>query len=331
MQKYQMFREIEEQPEILSALWKRRESIKQLVQSFSKTSWIIFTAFGSSYNAALYGQVLFYRFLGIPSMVATPGFFLRSQKKPDLKNGLVVAISQSGKVREVIEASRILKRSGVRSLALTNDANSPLAHASDDRFVLGAGIERSVPATKTFTATLFSLQLIAAFWGAREMLKNLARTAELARQTIDQRGEMRRLARKLSGDSRGFIISPEALKPIACEGALKLNECANFMAEPFDWREFFHGPIALAERKTPAVFLADPGDPKASANFLGTLKKRGARAYSIPSLKNRKDASVAAIPYAIQLQMLALELARLKGRNPDHPRALHKVTQTPLR
>lgn len=333
LERTRMFREIYEQPEILEKIWNQRQSVASLAKKISGAASIVFTAFGSSYNAALYGQVLFYHYLGIPSLVATPGFFLRPERKLKIRHGLLVAISQSGKVREVIEAVSFLKKTGMRTLAVTNDRHSPLAHTCDEVLPLEAGPEKSVPATKTFTATIFHLQLLAGYWGARNLLRELGRTAEICTEVLRETEEIKELSKRLAKCSRGFILSPESLKPIACEGGLKLNECAYLMTESFDWREFFHGPIASAQRETTAIFLADPGDRKATSRVAGVLKTSDVRAYllQLPERLQVAGANLAAIPYSVLLQVLALYLALLKGENPDHPRLLHKITQTPLR
>jgi len=332
LEKVQMYREISEEPEILAKIWSNRESIHHLSRKLSKVSWILLTAFGSSYNAALYGQVLFYRFLGIPSFVATPGFFLNRPKKFKMKNGLLIAISQSGKIREVLEVVDSLGKS-VRTLAVTNDLKSPLAHLSDEVLALGAGPEKSIPATKTFIATLYNLQLLVAYWKARFLLEGLSKTEEMSRRALGEKQEMKNLAKKVVMKSRGFILASEVLKPIASEGSLKLNECAYFMAEAFEWREFFHGPIALAQKDTPAFLLCEPGKEKAWNHLTNVLTKRGVYTYplALPKFPFASKIQLAAIPFSILLQILALYLALLKGRNPDHPRSLEKITQTPVR
>lgn len=327
-----MYHEVFEQPGIFAKIWAGRESMAHLANKLSKASWVVFTAFGSSYNAALYGQLLFYRYLGIPSFAATPGFFISSRRKLKISNGLVIAISQSGEVQEVIEAVKHLKKTGLRTLAITNTQASPLARQCDEVLLLRAGPEKSVPATKTFTATLFTLQLLAAYWNAPGLLKKLGRTEELSRNVLKEEEKMFSLAEKLVMKSRGFVLSSEALKPVAAEGSLKLNECSYFMAEPFEWREFFHGPIALAEEETPALLLEEPGTEKTVADLSHLLRRRGVHSHIIrlPLAARVKTAELGVIPFSVSFQLLALGLGLLKGRNPDRPRSLHKVTQTPL-
>ncbi len=330
--KTQMFREILEQPENLERLWIGRNDFVRLAKKVSKSSMIYFTAFGSSYNAALYAQYLLYHFLGLPSVVATPTFFLNPRKKLREKAGLAIAISQSGKVHEVILAIQALRKAGLQTLAITNNANSDLAKNCHDVLPLQAGPEKSVPATKTFTATLFSLQLLVAHWGAKSMLRGLSQTPSLCQKILEGTHEMKLVASRLGTATRGFVLAPEALRPIALEGSLKLNECAYLMAEPFEWKEFFHGPVALAERETPALLLRQPDDLKSSFQVEKLLKKIGVRSLPIglERFKEIKDSNMAAIPFTLLFQLIAHHLALLRGRNPDHPRHLQKVTQTPI-
>jgi len=325
-----MFQEISEQPEILEKIWGSRHQLKSLAAKIPARSndLIVFTAFGSSYNAALYGQLLLYRYLGVLSLVKPPGFFLNGDKKMKAAPSFVIAISQSGEVNDVIEAVVSLKRKGARTLGITNNPNSSLAKRCHDVIDLSAGKEKSVPATKTFTSTLFHLQLLIALRTGKKLLSSLGRVPDLSRQALAELESMKRLSHDLETRSRGFVLASESLRPIAVEGSLKLNECAYFMAEPFGWKEFFHGPIAMAGVDTPAIILEDPMSKTPSQKLVKMLKKINVPAFPL-RLTHKKidDPELAAVPFTILLQLLALALAHAKGRNPDHPRYLHKITQ----
>lgn len=327
-----MHQEISEQPLILDRIWNARNELARLARRFARYRRVFFTAFGSSYNAALHGQFLLYRYLGIPSLVATPGFFADA---PELssRDALLMAISQSGEVQEVIQAVKFLKKRGAHTVAVTNEPGSLLAKTCHEVLPLRAGPERSIPATKTFTATLYNLQILTAYWGRKARLFPLARGAERCAAALEAENAVKMLARKLREISSGFILAPDPLKAVAVEGALKLKECAYMMADAFEWREFFHGPVALAGKETPVLLLPDPASPSSTVRVRSRLQKFGVKAFSLPSSGHslrEREADDAAIPLTVQVQLLALHLAVLSGRNPDHPRHLSKVTETKL-
>lgn len=327
-----MFQEIREQPEILENIWTHRSGIGSIIPSFSNISLVLFIAFGSSYNAALFGQLLFYHYLGIPALVATPGFFMMPKSRARLKNALVIAISQSGEVEDVIQGVEHLKRIGGRTLAVTNNPDSRLARLCQEVLPLYAGPEKSVPATKTFTATLFTLQLLGAFWGAKGLLKSLPKVPDYSEDMLRESHRMETLSKKIFSASRGFILSSESLKPVSSEGSLKFNECAQIMLEPFEWREFFHGPISLADKETPILLLRGTKRFGLFADLERTVKKTRAPVYPVklPVSFQSEDVGLSAIPYTIALQLLSFYAACRKGINPDRPRFLHKVTQAPV-
>lgn len=330
--KFHMLDEIREQPAILERAWNRRNEIAALAKEVSGARLVVLTAFGSSFHAALHGQALFMRLLGIPAITATPSFFLEHGKRLDLRNSLVIAISQSGKVEEVIAALRALKREGGKTIGITNDPDSRLAASCHFLLPLEAGKERSVPATKTFTATLYAIQILTACLAQKNkpLLRALAQVPETAGAVLGREREMEKLARALRDRSRCLLLAPEALRPVAQEGGLKLKECAYVMADHFEWREFFHGPVALMERETPAILLRHPGDPEMSAQVESRVKKAGRFVYpvSVGESLPARDESLLPVGYAILFQLLAFHLALEKKINPDTPRRLHKVVRT---
>jgi glucosamine--fructose-6-phosphate aminotransferase (isomerizing) len=332
MREIKMLQEIKEQPEALLRVWQNRLQIQLLSKKLSNKKFVFFTAFGSSYHAGLYGQFLFSHCLGIPSMAFTPSFFLEKNQKLSYQRKLVVAISQSGEVKEVVEAAALLKKKGAFILAMTNNTNSKLARISDELLPLLAGPEKSVPATKTFTTTLFTLQLLTALWGAKSLLASLAKIPDISLYILQEEKKMEALAKQLAKPVRALILAPEPLRAIAQEGALKLKECTYMMAEAFEWHEFFHGPIALMEKETPALFLRDIKDPKTSTHLVKRLKEASRFTYDIstPTILQIRNPILAPIGYAILLQMLALHTALEKKINPDRPRRLHKVLRTSI-
>ena len=158
-------KEILEQPDVLSNLLKiEGKRIARIAAAVKKTGirTIFLVARGSSDNAGLYGKYLFGSRNRRVVALATPSLFTLYKQPPDLDGCLVLAISQSGESHDILKVVEEGKRQGALTLVVTNRARSPLARAADHVVDLHAGRERSVAATKTYTAELMALSMFSA-------------------------------------------------------------------------------------------------------------------------------------------------------------------------
>jgi glucosamine--fructose-6-phosphate aminotransferase (isomerizing) len=244
-------------------------------------------------------------------------------------------------VAAVLDAA---KAAGARTIAITNAERSRVARSADAVFALHAGPERSIAATKTHTATCVALAMLAS--GCAEARGRaplpLGGLADAVEEAVGLDGEARRLARAI-GRARSLVLLGRGLVyPTALEAALKVKELARIWAEPYSSADLAHGPIALLGPDTPAVIFSARGTVESDARDLARrLKARKVRILAITNderlaaevdgavlLRSRPHEAVAAIAFVVVAQLLAAELARRRGLDPDRPAGLTKVTRT---
>jgi glucosamine--fructose-6-phosphate aminotransferase (isomerizing) len=294
----------------------------------------LIAARGSSDHAAVYAKYLFGAKLGVPVALAAPSLVTLYGRAPELAGWAALAISQSGVSPDVVAVIEAAGRQGCPTLAVTDRSDSPLARAAEHVVELHLGGERSVAATGSFTTTLAALaQLAAGYAGAPDA--ELARAPELAAQALALEPAARALGESLASAPACAVIGRGFGFPVALEWALKLKELAGVFAEPFSAADYRHGPIALAASGAPVFALELPGPAQADVQRLtADLRSRGARvariapdtdaALCLPSAAEH----IAVIPAAIAGQLVASSLARARGRDPDRPAGLSKVTRT---
>jgi glucosamine--fructose-6-phosphate aminotransferase (isomerizing) len=338
--------EILEQPEVLEQLLDEErgpiERVAHLIREYDPR-FVVIVARGSSDNAARYGQYLFGAANGLAVALATPSLFTLYERPPRLQDALVLAISQSGQSPDIVAVVEEGQRQGALTVALTNDDRSPLARAAGHTIRLHAGRERSVAATKTYTASLGALAMLSAVLdpgdGRMERLHALPeRMADVLRSTPDvlRATERYRYMEACVVISRGFNYAT------SFEIALKLKELTYVLAEPYSSADFQHGPVALVEQGFPVLAVVPEGE--VAGEMVELLQQLREREAELVVISAREDALALAqtplpIPGGVEEalsppvtvipgQLFALGLTRAKGFNPDHPRGLRKVTRT---
>jgi len=337
--------EIREQPEVLARLVDAEgPSVARLAGELRRhpPRAVVLAARGSSDNAALYGHYLFETLLRIPAGLASPSVVTLYGARPRLRGTLVLGLSQSGRSPDIVEYVEAARASGAHTVAITNDPASPLARRAGTTLLLRAGPERSVAATKTYTAqlTLLSL-LVGAMAGDRRLLDGHRRLPELVAAALAREPAIRETAAAYRRMARCIVTSRGYNFATAREAALKLKETAYIAAEALSSADLLHGPIAVVEPHFPVIVIAPPGRARAHlAEVIRRLTARGAEAIVLsPGRAGRRGHTVAlAAPrgiderltphvYIVPLQLLACHLALLRGFDPDHPRGLRKVTR----
>jgi glucosamine--fructose-6-phosphate aminotransferase (isomerizing) len=339
-------REILEQPEVLARLIEHeRANVARIVGKFRRCeiAYITMAARGSSDNAALYGKYLFAAMLRLPVALAAPSLFTIYQQPPDLRHSLVIAISQSGESPDIVAVIEEARRQGVPTLAITNGAESALATAADDAILLHAGEEKSIAATKTFTASLAALALLAALWQDSDAhLDELARTPDQVAAALEVESDARALAGQLANLTACAVFGRGFNYATAFELALKLKELTYVSAEPYSSADFLHGPVALVDENFRAVEIAPSGAVYENLVELAVrIKHEGARLIAISDreeflrlagtglkLPGELPEWLSPLVAIIPGQLLALHLTLAKGYAADHPRSLSKVTRT---
>ncbi len=335
--------EIAEQPAALratiGALLPRTGEVARVAAG---TREVLFVARGTSDNAAVYGSYLIQTAAGRLATLAAPSVATAYHSRLDLSGVLTVALSQSGKTEEIVASLDWARDCGARTLAITNNAESPLAATADLALVTMAGAERAVPATKTFTTQLAALAVIAIGLGAPLDPGELRAVPDEIEAMVSRPLELDPIVTELAG-VKGAIVSGRGLAyAAALELALKLKEACYLHAMGLSYADLLHGPIAVVDDRTPAIVLAANSGP----TLTGTIElarrvtRAGARTYCIgggPDLAAACTNSlagpdlpewVAPLGLIVPGQLLTEALARRLGVNPDSPRGLSKVTQT---
>ena len=338
-----MLEEIREQPEVLGRIldegWAEVLPAARALRG-RNIRFAMLAARGTSDNAALYAKYLFEVVLGIPTALASPSAFTLYESKMSLEDVLVIGISQSGESKDVLETVRRSGELGASTVSVTNDQTSSLAEVADHHFFLRAGKEESVAATKTYSADLLVLYLLAeALKGAEAPGEDALKLPDQARELLGSgwKGvERYRYADHLVVTSRGYNLST------AQEAALKLMETSYVVAEAFSAADLRHGPIAMIGQDFPVIAIVPPGKARSGmVSLVENLAERGAEVAVIgddDALTDRAPTSflvpcscpeeLSPVLYAIPPQILAQDLSLMKRLDPDSPRGLSKVTET---
>ena len=305
-------------------------------------SFVITCARGSSAHAATFAKHLIERYPGIPVAEAAPNIASVYRRELRLKNQLLLAISQSGASDDLVETAAMAKTAGALTVALVNDACSPLAAACEIVLPMAAGAEHSIAATKSFICSLAALLRIVAQWTTNAALGNACdRLPErlAAAAALDWSAALRPLV----GVSSVVTIGRGPTLAIAREAALKLKETCGLPAEAFSSAEFRHGPIALVSAAYPVMVFAPTDESGAGLRELvADLGRKGAcvllalpqstraemsKTVLLPALP-AEQAEADAIPLIQSFYPLLVGLAERRGTDIDAPPHLQKVTRT---
>jgi glucosamine--fructose-6-phosphate aminotransferase (isomerizing) len=331
--------EIAEQPEVLErVLAEEGGAIAAAAREISRRRprYAVIAARGSSDNAARYAQHLLGRLLRMPVALATPSLHTLYHEPPRYVDGLVIGISQSGESPDIVAVVDEARRQGSVTVAVTNDPGSPLASAATHVLALHAGDERSVAATKTYTASLAVLAaLVSTIAGDRARRSELQAMPEaVARQlTLDVDHAVGVVAEW----ERVAVIGRGADYGTAFEAALKLKELTRIVAEAASPADFLHGPIAMVGEGFPVLGIAPPGPTAAGVReLLDAVRERGGETAVIGKAREGElRLRLIAVPdwlgplvAVVPAQLLAVGVAERLGVDVDQPFGLHKITRT---
>jgi len=333
-----MTKEIHEQPAVLRHLaGGSRDHARRLAAMLREARDVFVIGCGTAGHAALAAQYFLARIAGRRVTFATASEFSYLQDFV-AEGSLVLAFSQSGETIDVIDAARRARQRGARIAALVNVEGSTLWRLADVAIPLGAGPERCVLSTKSFTAKLAILLLTAyELRGDIETGRALihAAAAEIERLLADDRRDLiRQIAETIYRRDHMFVIGRGPSYPLALETALKVKEVSYVHAEGFAGGELKHGVIALIEPGTPCVILA-PRDETYEDIMAGAMevKARGAMLIGVsPEPHEAFDHHIpiadlgpaTALVSSVPAQVLGYYLALLRGHDPDKPRNLAK-------
>ncbi len=349
-----MLEEIRQQPAALDRTLRgelrKFERLKAVFEE-DRPRLIVLAARGTSDNAAQFGRYLLEITTGIPVSLAAPSIFTLYKTPIDLRDTLVVAISQSGESTDTNVVLEIARAAGARTVGITNEAESAMAGLAEHVFLVRAGREKSVAATKTYTGQMMALYLLAWALGGAISIEELRHIPEWTSVALKSEQRIAELAVRYRFMTHAVVVGRGLNYSNAFELALKLMETCYVVAERFSSADLLHGPIAMVEHGFPSFLFAPAGATwpglksmleKLRALEAETLLITDAsnaearamehRAIVLPMKLGRKrvvpEELYTPIPYIIPAQMFAACLAAEKGLNPDKPRTLTKVTQT---
>jgi glucosamine--fructose-6-phosphate aminotransferase (isomerizing) len=311
---------------------------------------IAIAACGTAYHAGLVGRYAIEEWARVPVEVDIASEY--RYRNPVIGPGdLMVGISQSGETADTLAAMRTARERGAHVLAVTNIMGSQATRDADGVLYTRAGLEIGVAASKTFLAQLVAMYLLALrlaeLRGTLPPDELAAKVAELRRlpHAITELLEscapaVRRVAETHHANTFFLYLGRHVGLPVALEGALKLKEIAYIATDAYAAGEMKHGPIALLDERTPVVVVAtdSPVLEKVISN-IEEVRARGAHAIAVVSEGDelvakvadevihipRTDWMLAPLLAVIPLQLLAYNIARLRGLNIDQPRNLAKT------
>jgi glucosamine--fructose-6-phosphate aminotransferase (isomerizing) len=353
-----MLKEIYEQPEAVAETIGDRLRRGRLVleglgmddAQLRELRRIVILSAGTSYHAAVAGRYAIEEWARIPVEHDIASEWIYRNPVLD-EDTLVVGISQSGETRDTIEAMKLARSMGANTVAITNMMGSQITREVDSVLYTRAGLEVSVAASKTFTAQLSLLFLVALKLaqvrgtqpaGEHEYIVNaLYDMPNRIQAFLDGDHPIEEIARRFYDRPFFLYLGRNIGLPVALEGALKLKEISYIPTEAYSAGEMKHGPIALLDEDTPVVVVATRMErvyDKLVSN-IQEVRARGAHVIAIASDGNediqhhaddviyvpKAPAYLSAILAVIPLQLLAYRIARLRGLNVDQPRNLAKT------
>jgi glutamine---fructose-6-phosphate transaminase (isomerizing) len=340
-----MLEEIAEQPAALEkTIVAERAKVARLAQSVNQRDidLIVLVARGSSDNAALFGRYLLEICTGIPVSLSAPSVHTLYQAKLNLKQALVIGVSQSGEGEDINRVVQNARDCGAFTIGITNEPSSSMVNLVDETLLMHGGKERSVAATKTFTGQMLLFYMLASALARDGGVIDYRSIPELASRALEQKPAVLELVQRYVFMENCVVVGRGLAYANAYEFALKLMETCYVVAERFSSADFLHGPVAMIERHFPVILFAPPGVMlPGTKDLIDRLRElsadtlvitgdidaaaKGTRSIIMP---REIDEFLAPIPYIIPAQLFAALLAEAKGLDPDKPRSLSKVTRT---
>jgi glutamine---fructose-6-phosphate transaminase (isomerizing) len=352
-----MLKEIHEQPAAVAETIGDRVRHGRLVleglgmtdEEVKKLRRIVMVACGTAYHACVVGRYVIEEWARVPVEFDIASEWI--YRNPVInQNDLVIGITQSGETRDTIEALKLARECGARTVAITNMMGSQVTREVDSVLYTRAGLEMGVAASKTFTAQVALIYLVALKLAQiREtlapgeiefILDFVYKLPRKIQQFLDGDHPIDEIARQYHDAAFFLYLGRHIGLPVALEGALKLKEISYIPTEAYSAGEMKHGPIALLDEQTPVVVVAtDIHVYDKIVSNIQEVRARGAHVIAIatdgnediqhhaddviyvPKSPNFLQVVLAIVP----LQLLAYRIARLRGLNVDQPRNLAKT------
>ncbi len=343
---HMLWQEIHEQPQaIQDTLVEGATDIVQLATRLQEENirHVLLVARGTSDNAASYARYLFGTVNSVLVTSLAASLFTVYRANLDLRNTLVLGISQSGAATDVIDVLKIARAKGALTAALTNTAESPISRVAEMSLLTRASKKRSVVATKTYTSALAMLHQLSAHWaGDTEMADSIKTVPGLMHQVLEQEPQIQEHSERYRFLATCIVLARGLNFCTAQEISLKLAECALVVPAAFSAADFMHSAIATVQQDVPCILIAPTGEALGSMLELAmeleqrdaeiliisndlSLLEIGAVAFELPTEMPEPLSPMVAVVIG---QLLAYHVALYKGLDPDHPPGRQKVTRT---
>ncbi len=338
-----MLQEIAEQPEVLErTITAEREKMVRLGDFLRQKDidLIILVARGSSDNAALFGRYLLEVTTGIPVSLSAPSVFTLYNAKLRLNRAVVIGVSQSGEGVDINHVLEKAKSFGAFTIAITNEDSSSMAQIADETLLIHAGREKSVAATKTYTGQMLHFYMLANAIGDKRL--DYHKIPAFTQNALELEEKVKETVQRYIFMENCVVVGRGMNYGNSYELALKLMETCYVVAERFSSADFFHGPLAIVERRFPVILFAPIGVTRqSSVDLLNRLHELNADSLAITNddevgglatrsirLSSEIDEFLSPIPFIVPAQLFAAHLSEAKGLDPDEPRSLAKITKT---
>jgi glucosamine--fructose-6-phosphate aminotransferase (isomerizing) len=338
--------EIFEQPSVLTGLlgsqWDRVTGIAEAIRR-RDPRYVFLAARGTSDHAGLYAKYLLGSENRLPLALAATSLFSVYGKVPDLREALVVGISQSGQSPDILSVMDEGRRQGCPTLAIVNDSASPMARSAEHVIDISAGIEEAVAATKSYTAQLMAVAMLSvALGGDASRCADLAAVPGRVMEVLRLDGIIRLAVERYRFMTQCVVLGRGFNFATAFEWSLKLKELAYVVAAPYSSADFQHGPIAIVNTGFPVLAIA-PKD--AVLPDLLKVLRRLREECGADLVVISDDAEALALAHTpiripegpawtspmvaiVAAQLFCYHLTHAKGIDPEAPRGLLKVTRT---
>ena len=352
-----MWKEISETPKLFEKIKKANTPvIQKLVKEIKgqNATNFIAAARGTSDHALIYFKYVLESNSPYTVGLAAPSVVTLYGGKPDYAHNVIIGCSQSGKAADVLEVLKLGNAQGAITIAVTNDENSPMAKEAKFHLFCAAEEEKSVAATKTFSAELYTLLWLAAELSeSKTLLGSVDSLTDKITTVFPKIDELTTVfADKFNWMKSGFVLSRGITYAIALEATLKLQETCYIQMKGYAGSDFYHGPMAMVNDKTPVfIYCAKNTTSKTIADLVYADQKKcidKMLELTAPVIVITNDEKLAAeykaanvayfdydagedatmFAFALFAQMLACKISCSIGNNPDSPRALNKVTIT---
>lgn len=339
-----MYEEILSEPSvIMQAIRANEKAVEAIAEEVKKRKIkdITIIGRGTSDNAGLCFKYFAEILAGIPAGTAHPSVTTMYGANVDYSGHLFVAVSQSGRSIDTLAVLTQANKQGALTVAVTNDASSPLAKAGKFHLDLSAGEERSIASAKSYIAELTVLYMLAIALSGKSLMPIVYAFPKRVEEALALLPAIEDVAEKTKDLNNFIILSRGVMQGVGKELQLKLNECAYTFAQFYGTNDFMHGPFALVEEGVNVIILAPDGECSENFRDIATrlqllnanvltfsdnddLLDRATYGVKMPTM----DQLSSTIGYSVAMHLYAIALSEKKGHNPDAPRNLKKVTIT---